>query len=91
MGAPLFGRIPPVATAPVLMLVGAMMAGEARGIDWDEIDQVRPSPLHMIFSLASLRPIPVLYSCWGARPGARTWGENEELFYCHRTAPETAH
>ena len=34
-----FGKIPPCATAPVLILVGTMMMSEATNIDWREFDQ----------------------------------------------------
>jgi len=41
--APVFGKIPETSTAPVLVLVGAMMMGEAQCIDWTLMDQAIPA------------------------------------------------
>jgi hypothetical protein len=38
--APLFAAVPVEAVAPLIVLIGAMMMGEARNIDWDRLDQV---------------------------------------------------
>jgi len=46
--APLFGKIPPCATAPVLILVGTMMMSEATNIDWREFDQALPAFLTLV-------------------------------------------
>ena len=41
--APLFGDVPTAATAPILILVGAMMIGESQHIDWADMSQAIPA------------------------------------------------
>ncbi|KAG5176086.1 xanthine/uracil/vitamin C permease [Tribonema minus] len=41
--APLFGQIPNAATAPVLILVGAMMTNESKHIDWHNMKATLPA------------------------------------------------
>lgn len=41
--APLFGKVPTAATAPILILVGAMMIGESQHIDWADMSQAIPA------------------------------------------------
>ncbi|CAM9785710.1 unnamed protein product [Chrysoparadoxa australica] len=41
--APLFGEIPSCATAPVLILVGAMMTNESKNIDWTNMKEALPA------------------------------------------------
>lgn len=53
--APLAGAIPPFATAPALILVGALMAAGAARIDWDE-------PRIAIPAFLTLITIPLTYS-----------------------------
>jgi len=49
--APLFGEVPQVATAPILILIGTMMMGESRNIDWEDIMEAIPA-----FVTATLMP-----------------------------------
>ncbi|MGO1562210.1 MAG: NCS2 family permease [Actinomycetaceae bacterium] len=65
---PLAGAIPGAATAPVLILVGAMMMDGIRHIDWDEIAEGVPSFLTIIvmpltFSIANGVSIGVISYC----------------------------
>jgi len=53
--APVIGLVPAAATAPALILVGSMMAGAIREIDWDEITVSVPAFL-------TLLTIPLTYS-----------------------------
>ena len=53
--APLFGEVPEGATAPVLILVGTLMMGEAAKIDWETMDSAVPA-----FLVLTL--IPLTYS-----------------------------
>lgn len=53
--APLVGLIPAAATAPALILVGSLMAGAVREINWDEITVSVPAFL-------TLLTIPLTYS-----------------------------
>ncbi|KAJ0402630.1 hypothetical protein ATCC90586_010869 [Pythium insidiosum] len=46
--APLFENVPPVATSPVLIIVGAMMMGECVNVEWHSIDQAIPAFLTLI-------------------------------------------
>ena len=46
--APLFASIPAIATAPVLMLIGAMMMSTAKQIDWDDMMEAVPAFLTII-------------------------------------------
>lgn len=41
--APLFGTVPQTATAPILILVGAMMMGESKKIDWSNMKEAVPA------------------------------------------------
>lgn len=41
--APLIALVPPVATAPALVLVGALMLGELRHVDWDDLTEAIPA------------------------------------------------
>lgn len=41
--APLFDKVPTAATAPILILVGAMMIGESQHIDWADMSQAIPA------------------------------------------------
>ncbi len=47
--APLFSAVPDVATSPVLVLVGVLMMGESRKIEWDAMNQALPAFLTIIF------------------------------------------
>lgn len=56
--APILQAVPPVATAPVLVLVGAMMMGEAGHINWTSMTIALPAFLTMViqpftFSIAN--------------------------------------
>jgi adenine/guanine/hypoxanthine permease len=53
--APLFGSVPEEATAPVLILVGAMMMGESGKIDWERMDETLPAFLTVVM-------MPLTYS-----------------------------
>lgn len=53
--APLFSSVPDVATAPVLVLVGVLMMGEASKIRWEEMDAALPAFLTIIL-------MPLTYS-----------------------------
>lgn len=46
--APLFGAVPPTATAPVSILVGAMMISQAKEIDWEDMKEGVPAFLTLI-------------------------------------------
>ena len=46
--APLMSSVPEAATAPVLMLIGAMMMGQAKQVDWNDMMQAVPAFLTMI-------------------------------------------
>jgi AGZA family xanthine/uracil permease-like MFS transporter len=46
--SPLAGLIPPQATAPVLILVGFLMSGLIRGIDFDDIEEGFPALLTIV-------------------------------------------
>jgi len=46
--APLLGNIPPQATAPVLILIGTMMAGNAKRINWDDLPESIPAFLTIV-------------------------------------------
>jgi len=46
--APLFGAVPATATAPVSILVGAMMISQATEIDWDNMTEAIPAFLTLI-------------------------------------------
>mmetsp|Transcript_1102 Transcript_1102/g.2180 ORF Transcript_1102/g.2180 Transcript_1102/m.2180 type:complete len:463 (-) Transcript_1102:13-1401(-) len=46
--APLFSSVPDVATAPVLVMVGVMMMGEAAKIEWDKMNDALPAFLTII-------------------------------------------
>lgn len=41
--APVFAAVPQTATAPVLVVVGAMMMGEIKGVDWNAIEEGLPA------------------------------------------------
>ncbi len=53
--APLFGTVPDVATAPVLVLVGVLMMGEASKISWENMSEALPAFLTIIL-------MPLTYS-----------------------------
>lgn len=53
--APLFSSVPDVATAPVLVLVGVMMMGEASKINWERMSDAMPAFLTIIL-------MPLTYS-----------------------------
>jgi AGZA family xanthine/uracil permease-like MFS transporter len=53
--APLFGAVPELATAPVLVLVGVMMMPEAAKIDWHNMNDALPAFLTIIL-------MPLTYS-----------------------------
>ena len=53
--APLFGAVPEEATAPVLILVGALMMGESGKIDWESMDKALPAFLTIVM-------MPLTYS-----------------------------
>jgi hypothetical protein len=46
--APLFGAVPPQATAPVLVLIGAMMMGESGKIEWENMSNAVPAFLTIV-------------------------------------------
>jgi len=65
---PLAGAIPGAATAPALVLVGAMMMDGIRHIDWDEVSEGVPSFLAIIampltFSIANGVSLGVISYC----------------------------
>jgi AGZA family xanthine/uracil permease-like MFS transporter len=41
--APLFRIVPPMATAPVLIIVGALMIRNVRGVAWDDLSEALPA------------------------------------------------
>ena len=53
--APLFGTVPDIATAPVLVLVGVLMMGEAAKVPWEDMSQAVPAFLTIIL-------MPLTYS-----------------------------
>jgi AGZA family xanthine/uracil permease-like MFS transporter len=53
--APLFGTVPDVATAPVLVLVGVLMMGEASKVSWENMSDALPAFLTIIL-------MPLTYS-----------------------------
>ena len=53
--APLLGSVPQPATAPVLMLVGTMMMGSSKNIDWDTMSSAIPAFLTIVM-------MPLTYS-----------------------------
>lgn len=53
--APLFGSVPPAATAPVLILVGTMMMAESKHIDWGDMGAAIPAFLTVVM-------MPLTYS-----------------------------
>ena len=53
--APLFGSVPDVATAPVLILVGVLMMGEASKVSWENMKEALPAFLTIIL-------MPLTYS-----------------------------
>lgn len=53
--APLFGAVPELATAPVLVLVGVMMMPEAAKVDWHNMNDALPAFLTIIL-------MPLTYS-----------------------------
>jgi len=53
--APLFGSVPEEATAPVLILIGAMMMGESGKIDWEHMHETLPAFLTIVM-------MPLTYS-----------------------------
>lgn len=46
--APLFGQIPQEATAPVVILIGASMMGQAKEIEWEEMGSAVPAFLTLV-------------------------------------------
>lgn len=46
--APLIALVPPVATAPALILVGALMMGELRHVHWDDLTEAIPAFLTVL-------------------------------------------
>jgi AGZA family xanthine/uracil permease-like MFS transporter len=46
--APLAGIVPPQATAPVLILVGFLMSGLIKGIDFDDFEEGFPALLAIV-------------------------------------------
>ncbi len=71
--------VPPVATAPVLVLVGAMMMGEAGHINWVSMPTALPAFLTMViqpftFSIANgiYAGEPVLACGWVVAQGGRS-------------------
>lgn len=64
--SPIFASIPPYATGPALILVGAMMMEHSRYIDWNNIRQAAPAFLTMI-------TMPLTYSiAYGVIAGLTT-------------------
>jgi AGZA family xanthine/uracil permease-like MFS transporter len=56
--APIAGAIPPIATAPALIIVGALMIGAVTSIKWDDMTEAIPAFLTMLampltFSIAN--------------------------------------
>jgi adenine/guanine/hypoxanthine permease len=56
--APVAGAIPPIATAPALIIVGALMIGAVTSIKWDDMTEAVPAFLTMLampltFSIAN--------------------------------------
>ncbi|CAE8600313.1 unnamed protein product [Polarella glacialis] len=46
--APLFSAIPPLASGPILCLLGSLMFGSVRGIDWDDLEESLPAFLTIV-------------------------------------------
>jgi len=53
--APLFATVPDIATAPVLVLVGVLMMGEAAKVSWEDMSEAVPAFLTIIL-------MPLTYS-----------------------------
>ena len=53
--APLFSAVPEQATAPILILIGAMMMGDSRKVDWDDMGSALPAFLTIVM-------MPLTYS-----------------------------
>jgi AGZA family xanthine/uracil permease-like MFS transporter len=53
--APLFATVPDIATAPVLVLVGVLMMGEASKVSWEDMSEAVPAFLTIIL-------MPLTYS-----------------------------
>jgi AGZA family xanthine/uracil permease-like MFS transporter len=56
--SPIAGAIPPIATAPALIIVGALMIGAVTAVKWDDITEALPAFLTMLampltFSIAN--------------------------------------
>ena len=56
--SPIAGAIPPIATAPALIIVGALMISAVKAIDWDDITEAIPAFLTILampltFSIAN--------------------------------------
>ncbi len=56
--SPIAGAIPPIATAPALIIVGALMISSVKAIDWDDITEAIPAFLTILampltFSIAN--------------------------------------
>lgn len=55
--APLFGTVPQTATAPILVLVGAMMMGESKKIDWSNMSEAVPAYFTTVMMPFSYRSV----------------------------------
>lgn len=53
--SPIFSSIPPFATGPALIVVGTLIMGHAREIDWDDLKVAFPSFLTIVL-------MPLTYS-----------------------------
>jgi AGZA family xanthine/uracil permease-like MFS transporter len=51
--SPLFGSIPSAATAPALIIVGALMISPVKEIEWDDITEALPCFLTMLFMVVA--------------------------------------
>jgi AGZA family xanthine/uracil permease-like MFS transporter len=51
--SPIAGVIPPEATAPALVIVGALMLGQLRGIEWDDLGVALPALLTILIMPAT--------------------------------------
>ena len=46
--APVVSAVPPLASGPILCLLGALMCSSVRGIDWDDFEESMPAFLAMV-------------------------------------------
>mmetsp|Transcript_79772 Transcript_79772/g.258430 ORF Transcript_79772/g.258430 Transcript_79772/m.258430 type:complete len:165 (+) Transcript_79772:1203-1697(+) len=76
--APLVSAIPPLASGPILCLLGGLMFGSVRGIDWDDLEESLPAFLAMV-------TMPFTFSIgYGIIAGLFAWVIIQLLLVPHR-------